>query len=397
MAHYKYTATAADGKTVKGEMDAADDNALYEALRTQGAYLTEFKEMDSSKKGKKLKTPVVAEFCRQLSTLLGAGVTIVRALSIMAGEEGLKPDIKAIYSDVLKDIRKGVAFSEALENRGRAFPLLLINMFKSAEASGSLDLTAKKMSVHYDKEHRLNGKVKSAMIYPAILSVLVVIVVIFIMTWVVPQFSSVFEGMDVPLPTRILLGSSDFIKTNYIAIFVTVFAVVFVVRILLRIPKVRYGVDMIKLKIPKVGKLLSTIYTARFARTLSSLYSSGLPIISALQIGADTIGNTYISAQFEEAIKEVRRGNPLSEAIGNIKGFKGKLAASIAIGEETGNLDDMLDSTAEAFEFESEQATQKLTAMLEPVMIVIMAVIVGFIMISVMMPLMNSYSQIEGA
>ena len=169
----------------------------------------------------------------------------------------------------------------------------------------------------------------------------------------------------------------------------------FAVHLLLRLPKVRYGWDALKLKLPKVGKLLRVIYTARFARTLSSLYGSGIPMLLSLQIGRRTVGNRYIEAQFDAVIDQVRRGEPLSKALREVDGLELKLSSTILVGEETGSLENMLNSIAESLEFDADQALSKMVTMMEPVLIIIMGLVIGFVMIAVLLPIFQSYNAIE--
>lgn len=395
---YKYRAKSLEGKEYKGYEDAGSEEELYEKLKAAGLILVSSTEKKENRSDKKLKPAVLADFCRQLGTLLAAGVSLVRALNIIAQEKSLKPRIKGIYENVLRLIRQGVPLSEAMEAQGVAFPEILIYMFRSAEASGNLDKTATRMALHFEKEHRLNSKVKNAMIYPLILIVMVVVVVIFIVSYIIPQFSDVFDTMDVlPLPTRMVLGISDGIRNHWLIILAVILILVVLLSLILRIPKVRLKMDRLKLKLPVVGKLLRTIYTARFGRTLSSLYSSGLPIITALQVGKRTVGNTYIESQFEDAIRSVRAGETLAKSLALIDGFENRLSSTIMVGEETGSLDSMLDVISEALEYDSELAIAKLTTLLEPILIIVMGVIIGFIMIAVLLPIFQSYSSIENS
>jgi type IV pilus assembly protein PilC len=236
------------------------------------------------------------------------------------------------------------------------------------------------------------------MTYPKILCFLIVAVVAVIMGYVIPQFESLFSQMDsLPVSTQILLAISNFVKSKwYIIIFIVVVAVM-LFKVLFAIPQVRMAKDKVVLHVPVAGKLLKIIYTARFARTLSSLYSAGISIINCLNIAKNTIGNAYIESQFETVIAEVRAGGNLSEAIDKVDGFTKKLSSSIMVGEETGALDTMLVSIADQMEYDSELALGKLVAYLEPVMIVVMAVIVGFIMISVIQPIYGSYQTISNS
>lgn len=396
MPKYKYKAKNENGKVVRGTMEAADEKALYQFLKSEGKYLVSSADAEGDKKSQgKIKTKVLIDFCRQLGALLDAGVTLVRALNIIAEEEGLDPRYRMIYLSVLALIRQGVPLSEAMEQQGNAFPILLISMIRSAEANGNIDQTAKRMANHYEKERKLNGKVTSAMIYPVILSILLVIVIIFVLTYMVPQFDDIFSSMEsLPLPTVILLGISDGLKNHWLGVIITVAVVVIGFRLLLRIPAVKLTMDKIKLKLPIIGKLLRRIYTARFARTLSSLYGSGLPIVTALQIGKSTIGNRYIESQFDAVIAKVRAGEALSSSLSEIDGFIKKLSSTILVGEETGSLDDMLDSTAESLDYEAEKALEKMVSLLEPVLIIIMGLVIGFVVVAVILPVYQSYSTI---
>lgn len=395
MPNYKYTASGLDGKSYRGSMNASDQADLSERLKAEGKFLAKYSEISEKKSGVKLKIPVVADFCRQLGTLLGAGVSLVRALNIIANEENVKPQVRLVYTDILKTIRQGVPLSDAMEKQSPAFPELLINMMRSAEVSGNIDLTCKRMAEHYDKEYKINSKVKSAMVYPIILLVMMVAIIIFVCAYILPQFSELFATMELPLLTKIIMSVSDAVVNRWYVILIVIFLAVTAIRMLLRVPAVRRSFDHMKLRLPVVGKLLRTIYTARFARTLSSLYGSGVPIMSSMMTAARTVGNQYIVGQFDDSITLLQQGATLADAIKRIDGFEVKLAASVNIGEETGNLGEMLDVTADSYDYASEQAINRLVALLEPVMLIIMGVLVGCIMLGVLLPIFQSYNAIE--
>ena len=238
------------------------------------------------------------------------------------------------------------------------------------------------------------------MTYPAVLLVMSVAVVILIVTFILPQFEELFSEMEsLPMVTELLLAISDFLVSRwYLALFM-VFVIGLLLRIILKIYRVRRTVDFIKVRMPVIGKLNKVIYTARFARTLSSLYSSGMPIVAALQTAGGTIGNLYVEGQgqFEQVAVTVRSGVPLSQALKEVDGLLRKLSSTILVGEESGRLDTMLDSIAMTMEEEAEAATKRLVTMLEPVLICLMAMVVGFIIIAVMLPIYDSYSAIEGS
>ena len=261
-----------------------------------------------------------------------------------------------------------------------------------------MDKIALQMSVHYEKEYRLNQKVKSSMTYPKILCVLIVVVVAIIMGYVIPQFKDLFSQMDsLPASTTILLAISNFVKHKWYVLIIAAVVIYIFSRVLMAIPAVRYAKDKLELKLPVIGKLRKVIYTARFARTLSSLYSAGISIINCLQIARNTIGNSYIERQFDRVIADVRAGMNLSESIDKVDGFTKKLSSSVAVGEETGALDTMLVSIANQMEYDSEVAMNKLVSYLEPAMIVVMAAVVGFVIISVIQPIYGSYATIANS
>ena len=281
-----------------------------------------------------------------------------------------------------------------MEELSPAFPPLLINMFRAAESSGNLDSTALRLATQYQKENQIEAAAKNALTYPKILTVLIIAVVAIIFGYIIPQFEELFSEMPVlPTPTRILMGISDFVSNRWYLLIILAFMIWFVGGIISRIPSVRIKIDMIKTKGP-VGKLQKVIYSARFARTMSSLYSAGIPIDQCLRIARQTIGNTYIESQFDEVIRSVQAGGLLSDALDEVDGFVSKLPAVVRVGEETGALDSMLMNAADNLDFASEQAMTRLVKYVEPVMIVIMALIVGFIMIGVIVPIYQSYSTI---
>ena len=397
MARFKYVAKDMSGKVHKGTVEAASENALTQQLREENLYLVEAKDLNGAKKYKKLKAKQLAAFCRELSTLLASGVTLVRALDIISEQEGMNKDERDIYKDVLQDLKRGISLSDAMESK-ECFPDLMIGMIRSGEGSGNLDLVTQRLSIQYEKDYKLTQQVKSAMTYPCILLVLCVVIVILIVTFILPQFQSLFEQMEsLPMITNILIAVSNFLVQKWYIALLIVAVIVALIRIIVGIPSVRRGVDWLKVHMWGFGKLFKVVYTARFARTLSSLYSSGMPLVSAVGVAAKTIGNGYVESQFDEVITMVRGGVPLSQGLREVDGLLKKLSSTILVGEESGRLDVMLDSIAETLESDAEQATKRMVTLLEPILIIFMALIVGCIMIGVMLPIYQSYSAIENA
>lgn len=390
---YHYEGRNQASQVVKGDRSAPDEQALYEALRDEGIFLMECSIAGSGAEHQKhLKPMQLSEFSRQIATMTGAGITLSRAMTIM--QTGLENKrLLAVYSDIQKQIQQGRPLSEAMENTG-VFPEMMLNMFRAGEASGQMEKTAAKLADHYQKEHRMNNRIRSATLYPKILAGVAVLAILIIFLVVMPTIEPLFEGMDLPAITKFLMAFSKFIKTRwYVAILACIFPFA-LWQVLMASDAFRYRWDRRKLKLPIIGKQLRIIYTARFSRNQSSLYTSGLSMIKSLEIASKTLGNNYIAEQFKEVIRKVRGGEMLSRAIQNVDGMDKKLAPTIYAGEETGRLDTMLESIADNYEYESDIALTRLTGMIEPAMILVMGLIIGLILMGVMLPLWNMYGNI---
>lgn len=391
MPKYTYFARDISGKRTNGFLDADNENDLYSQLRARDLYLIKSKETTAKARYKKMNSKDLSDFCRKLGTMLASGVPLVKSMNIILQGE-VNKRVRPSIEDLTSSLKEGIAMSDAMQRQGKVFPELLINMMRAGESSGNMDSTALKMSDYFDKEKRLKAKVKSATAYPMILLIMTVVVLIAIFVFILPSFFSMFDSMDsLPLPTRIILGISNGLIGNWPLVLLIVLSIAALFFYLLKIPSVKIFFDKTKLKIPAIGKPLKIIYTARFSRTLSSLYASGLPMIAAIQSSMATIGNKYIISQFDGVIRKIRNGETLSAALKGVDGFEPKLSATINIGEETGKLDSMLNSTAESYEFDADEALERLVNILQPVLIVFLAAIIGFVMISVLMPILSMY------
>ena len=274
----------------------------------------------------------------------------------------------------------------------------MLGMVRSGEGTGCLDKISERLAIHFEKRYQMEQQVKSAMTYPIILGVLAVAVVIIIVTFVLPQFEDMFAAMDeLPGVTRMLMAASDFLVHQWYLVVLAAVGLTVAVRCLLRVEGVRMRVDRLALNLPILGRLNRVICTARLARSVSSLYASGTPMVSALQVSRDTLGNQYIAKQFDEVLSRLRSGASLSQALAGVDGLTEKLVSVIHVGEETGRLDTMLDNAADAMEYDAQQASRRMVTVLEPLLIIIMAVVVGFIMVAVMAPIIGSYGAIEGS
>ncbi len=390
MPTYHYKARDISGKTITGSIEAVDEAALLAQLQAKKQFIVSYAQNEKEQKKFTLKPMALAEFNRQIGTMLGSGITLVRAIEII-----LRRDIsgkeRELYEGLYRSLLAGNSLSEALEEAGGCFPPLLINMYKAAEANGTIDQTAMRMAEHYEKEHKLKSKLRSASTYPIILLCLTLGVLVVIFTMVLPSFFTMFGDMELPFMTKVMVGISNALTNYFLYILIGIMVVVFLFSLLLTQHDVKLFLDRLKLKLPVFGKLMRTIYTARFSRTLSSLYSSGLTILTALQVSRGTVGNLYIAQQFDTVIREVRNGSSLSAALEQVDGYDKKLPSTVLIGEESGQLEKMLLSVSDSFDYEADQATQRLTTLLEPVLLILMAVVIGTVMISVILPIYQMY------
>ena len=391
MAIYKYTAKDIKSKKLKGNMEASSRDDLARKLRGNGLYLIEATDSDiETGKHYKMKLNELASFSRDIGTMLESGLNLIMVFNILIKRTS-KDKIKRIYNEIYIKLQQGETLSHAMESMEGAFPPLMIQMYRSGETSGQMAHVARTMATQYEKDHRLNKKVQSAMIYPIILVIVTVLILIVIFTLVLPRFFSLFEGIEIPLITRVVMGMSQGFTKNWLYLLIGFLLMLILMGNLIKVKGVRLWIDKKKIHMWQVGKLMRIIYTARFARTLCSLYSSGIGIVTALGITRNTIGNKYLENQFDEVIKSVRNGTSLSNAIGDVDGFDVKLISSIYIGEESGRLGDILNSLADDFDYEAEMASTQLVAIMEPLMIIILAMIILVVVISVILPIYTIY------
>ncbi len=317
MPNYSYIAKDAYGKTIKGSLEAEDEKDFLDKIHQKGLYCTDYSQTNvkAKKSVKKFKTKDLAFNCRQLSAMLSSGLTLVKALDILSREQPTE-SAKVVWQDIYENVQKGESFSSALEMHSGTFPQFLISMVNAGETSGSLDIIMQRMSDHYAKENKMNNTVKSAMMYPIILLILSIAIVIGMFTFIMPTFVDMFDDPStMPTLTKGMLAISDFLTQRWYIVIGVVVVLVFLIKYMLKVPSVRYKFDKLKIKGPGFGKLVVTIYTARFARTLSSLYSSGIPMVECLERASAILGNSYINEKFEKVVDEVKQGAALSAAI----------------------------------------------------------------------------------
>ncbi|MCL1866238.1 MAG: type II secretion system F family protein, partial [Oscillospiraceae bacterium] len=308
MALYSYVATDVNGHISRGKEIADGHHELIEKLKTRQLYCTSYKELSDRAKavGYKYKTKDLAFLCRQLSSMLVAGISVVRALHIMLSQEQNKK-AKALLTEIYEQVQTGRSLSEALVSKPGCFPNLFTSMVAAGEASGNLDMIMVRVADHYAKEHKINNKIKSAMVYPIILGSLMVVVVVGLFTIIFPMFMEMFDDAEkIPPLSMVLMDISNFMVKFWYLIIGIIVAIIIAVRTLLKTPSTRYKYDSMILKLPKAGELLTIIYTARFARTMANLFASGLQMVESIEKSVQTLGNTYIIERFKEVVENVK-------------------------------------------------------------------------------------------
>lgn len=397
MKKFSYTAKDVRGIQSKGVIVASDEKEFMAKMREKGLFVITSKESDSNdaKTTHKFNTKELAFNCRQLSAMLSSGLTLVKALDILCREQE-KESAKVIWRDVYENVQKGESFSASLEMHEGAFPQFLTSMVSAGESSGSLDVIMKRMSDHYAKENKLHNVIKGAMVYPVILLVLTVVIVIGLFAFIMPTFLEMYENPeDMPGLTRVLEAISNFITKRWYVLIIVTLLLIFGIIYALKVPSLRLKIDRMLIKGPGFGPLIVKVYTGRFSRTLSSLYSSGIPMVECLERSSAILGNSYIDQCFENVIDEVKQGETLSSAIQRTEIFDSMFCSIIYVGEESGALDDILEKTSDYYEEESESAIQRLVGMLEPVLIIVLGVVIGLVVAGVYPALYGSFESIE--
>ena len=340
-------------------------------------------------KKRTLSADVLSEMYRNIGAMTGAGITMAKTMEILSSAEGNKR-IAGIYEALGNRIRKGFPIGDSMEELG-VFPELAVNMFRAAEVSGQLEKTANDLAEHYRKEHRIITRMKEATLYPKILCVMAISIVLFVFLVIMPIVEPLFYGVELPPLTRILMKISVFLKQDWHILVIIAAGIAFLEPFAYSIHSVRYVCDKAVLFIPMFRKHMSKIYTARFARNLSNLYSSGVALVESLEIASRTLGNRYLELQFRNVIQAIENGEALSHAVESVNGLDKKLPAVILVGEEIGKLDRMLLSLADGYEHEAEVAANKIVSMMEPLMIVIIGVVVAVILLGIMVPMWSMY------
>ncbi len=415
---FAYSAVDAQGKTHQGTLEANNAADAAAAIKKKGQFPTNISETTAAAAGKtpskgfsfkfslgggggtgKVPSKTLTVFTRQLSTLISAGLPLLRSLRTL-GKQEKDANLKKIMLGLSESVEGGTTFSEALSQHPKAFNKLYVNMVKAGELGGVLEIVLTRLAEFAEKSQRIKGKVTSAMVYPLVVLTIAVGIVTFLMLFIVPKFEAIFKdmlgGRPLPFITQVIMDLSRFIQGNFLLIAGVIIVAVFAARFAMKMPGVAAAVDNYKLKIPLFGDMLTKTSVARFSRTLGTLVSSGVPILQALNITRDTAGNLRVSKAVESIHDNVKEGESMVTPMEASGIFPPMVVSMVQVGEETGQLPDMLTKVADVFEEEVDNAVSGLTSLLEPVMIVLLALVVGTIVVALFLPLITIIQDLTG-
>jgi len=399
---FEYQARSRTGKKINGTITADDPSVVASQLKEQGYFVTAVNKKMEKKDigeylsfGKKVKIKDLAVFSQQFAVLINSGIPLVDAITLLQSQTSNKK-LKEVLAKVQEDVETGSSLSEAFKNHPDVFPDLYYQLIKAGEAGGVLDHVLSNLASHYEKQDELNGKVKSALYYPVTILCITVLAVVFLVMFIVPTFVEMFSGLgaELPLPTRMLLGASGFLQSYWWVLLGIIVLVAYGVKKYNDTTTGRYRMDTFKLKLPVIGNMLRKIAISRFTGTLSVLLNSGVDLLTALNIVEDIVGNNVFARVITESRASVREGVSLSEPLEKSEEFPGMVVQMIKVGEETGQIDQMLQKVSSFYDREVESAVEGSISMIEPVMMVFLAIIVGFVVISIALPMFDMFSHI---
>lgn len=402
MNSYSYLVIDKQGKEKKGTMEAANEDLVRAFLKAEGNLLISISPQNIFTKdiqinlGNPIKPRDLSVFCRQFVSILSAGVSIINALDMLSEQTENKVLSKAI-KNVQTSVEKGETLADAMIAEKKIFPRLLIHMVEAGEASGDLETVFERMAEHFEKDTKLKAQVKKAMIYPMVVGCVAIIVIFVMMLVVIPNFVGIFQDMNMELPamTRMVIGMSDFVKGKWFLILLVIAFAVFGFYLTKKSDTGKFFLGKLALKLPLFGKIITKSNSSRFARTLSTLLTAGIPMIEALDITAKTLDNVIAKQVLFTAKDDVIKGFPLSNPIRVSGVFPPMVCQMIKIGEESGNLESMLEKLADYYDEEVKIATESLTAVLEPMIIVVLALVVGVLIMAIMQPMMSMYTGLD--
>ncbi|MBI5180663.1 MAG: type II secretion system F family protein [Nitrospirae bacterium] len=394
MANFKWTGKTRQGTMQKGVLAAKNKDDVIALLRKQNILVTSVQQAATDIKisipgiGGRVKDKDIAVFTRQFATMIDAGLPLVQCLEILSTQSENK-SMAAALKDIRQDVESGATFTDALRKHPKVFNDLYVNMVAAGEAGGILDTILNRLAAYIEKAMKLKAKVKAALVYPGVIVSVAVIVVTVLLVWVIPVFAKMFTDMGgtLPLPTRIVMGTSDAVRGNIIFVVIAIILLVVGLKYAYKSEKGKRIVDSLLLKAPVFGPLIRKVAVAKFTRTLSTLISSGVPILDGLEIVSRTAGNKVVEDALMGTRQSISEGKTIADPLGKAKVFPPMVVQMISVGEATGALDAMLSKIADFYDEEVDNAVAALTSMLEPMLMVFLGVIVGFIVIAMYLPI----------
>ena len=403
MSVFAYRGRTASG-IITGELEAEDRMTAVAQLRAKGVVATAVRERSSRigfletlrTRRRKAKDKHLAIYTRQFSTMIDAGLPIVQCLNILS-EQSESKVLRHVTTAIARDVEGGSTLADAYRKHPRTFQDLYTNMLQAGEAAGILDVVLQRLATYIEKAASLKRKVKSAMVYPTTIISVAVLVIIFMMTFVIPTFATMFTqlGAELPLPTTIVLAMSEFTRRYILLILAAIAGFVFSLRAVYRTDRGSRVIDRVMLKVPVVGMLIQKVAVARFTRTLGTLVAAGVPILEGLRITARSAGNRVVEGAVMQAREAVTAGRPLSEPLRTAPVFPPMVTHMISVGESTGSLDQMLSKIADFYDDEVDTAVSALMSLLEPIMIVILGVIIGGLVVALYLPIFKIVTLIK--
>lgn len=401
MAEFQYRVITPEGKEKKGTMEGKSIEQVTGVLKAQKNVILSVSEASLMSRdinfslGGRVSARDYSIFCRQFVSIISAGVSIINALEMMRDQTENRT-LKKALGEVYEDVSKGESMAGAMKKHSKVFPSMLCNMVEAGEASGSMEVAFERMAVQFEKENKLKQSVKKAMIYPIVLLVVMVGVLFLMMIWVIPNFMGMFAELDTELPpiTQAVVNMSDFVIAKWWLILLAVAAAIALFKAYAASPSGKFVLGGIALKIPVFGKLQTKSECARLGRTLCTLLGAGVPMMDAIEITGRSMENVHYKKAMMDAKDQVMRGMALSRPLKTCGLFPPMVVHMVSIGEETGNIETMLENVANYYEDDVQVATEQVMALMEPMIIVVMAIVVGVLIMAIMQPMLILYESI---
>jgi type IV pilus assembly protein PilC len=390
---FKYLVKSSDGKTMEGTMDAVNEGDVVNELRSRGFLIVEVKRAKAVTKPpsrKKVALDDLVMFTRQMATMIDAGLPLLQALRVMT-EQMDNLNFRSVIGVVAEDIEGGASFSEALAKHPKAFDTLYCAMIQVGEASGMFAEILSKVATYLEEAARLRRKVKSAMIYPLVVSGMAVIITLFLLIKIVPVFEEIFQGFgaDLPAPTQFVVTLSNFIRSNFLLGVLSVVGILIACRFIYKTEGGRLFFDRLQFKIPIFGDIFKKAALSRFTKTLGTLVASGVPMVQSMEIVEQVAGNATVEYALREATKKIIAGEGISTPLAEAKIFPPLVTRMIDVGERTGKLDVMLQKIADFYDDQVNNAVSALTSLIEPLLIAFLGIVVGGIVVCMFLPILK--------